>query len=72
MFRESASAALVTTGSTEITMQGGVCLVRDERSSCQETHASLLGRERRGGVLAQKALDRKQRRKIDLRFLPLI
>lgn len=26
MFRESASDALFTTGSTEITMKGGVCL----------------------------------------------
>lgn len=63
MFRESASDALVTSGSTEITMQGGVRLVRDESSSCREIHSRLLGRGGRADTLAQKGLDRKQRKK---------
>lgn len=74
MFSESASDALVTTGSTEI-MQGGVCLLRNGRSSCQAIHAGLLrrgGGGKRNNILAQKGLDRKHRKKIDLKFSPLI
>lgn len=51
-------------------MQGGVYLVRDERSSRQGIHASLRAGE--GDVLAQKGLDQKQTEKIELSFPPSI
>lgn len=71
LFRESASDALATRASTEITMQGGVCLRGMKGAAAEELHQA--SRREDGAMLLLKGVWTESKEKqIDLRFPPLV
>lgn len=61
LLRKSASDALATSASTEITRQGGVCL-RGMKGAAADRSTPGFGEGGGGDALAQRGLDRKQRK----------